>query len=80
MDMATLDGPDRLNPMQGGFGGSQRFEAAHRFDQLLQCGVVTLDPVVLPFAVDMQNPFAREFEAVRLTGHAGVAVGRVCCD
>lgn len=58
----------------------QGLETAHRGDQLFYSSMIALNSVVLPFAVDVQDTFAREFKSAHLTNHTRIAVGLVSAD
>jgi hypothetical protein len=73
--MAAFDGPDRLEPAQGGFGGSQGSEALAVTKEPFHGGVVALDQVVSPFPVDVTDVVEmRIIAVVDLADNAPVGV------
>lgn len=55
IDMAVLDCSDGLDPTERCFYRTERSEALSVSQDLFQCGMVALDPIVLPLLINVRN-------------------------
>lgn len=81
MDIAALDGADRFDAAQSGFGGSQGPEALPISQETFHRGVIAFDQVVSPLLVDVANAVeVRIIPVIDVADHTPIGVGFVCDD